>query len=313
MLYLDDRLPWNPKIAQLSDRAFRLHLSAMCAARHNLTGGQLTLGVLLSLPRVPESQRARDALISELVSAGLWEVSADGWTVHDWDDWQKGDAAGRVRVARHREKMRARLAAQEVRELAAESERERPADQAEEDREVGSDCNAQKALQQALQLPGLDTCNAAGNGKCNGSPRVRAHDPQFPNSQNPIQKPNSETGGVSAGEPHEPPGTPEPSPHPNPPPEEPPAPVVTHSDPAERPPPSEAPQQPPGRALPRGGPVGRRLASLPVSERAAAISEALERLPSDARSTVPPVSLSRATDQHPIFAASPGAKAGMRR
>ena len=38
---VDDALPEHPKVARLSDAAFRVHISALCYSARNLTDGKL--------------------------------------------------------------------------------------------------------------------------------------------------------------------------------------------------------------------------------------------------------------------------------
>jgi hypothetical protein len=67
---LDDAMPEHPKIAGLSDAAFRLHVSALCYSGRHLTDGEISRGVLRLLG-VPPRRAA------ELVSAGVWTRDAD--------------------------------------------------------------------------------------------------------------------------------------------------------------------------------------------------------------------------------------------
>lgn len=71
---LDDRFPEHPKVAGLSDKAFRLHIEAMCYAGRNLTDGKL--------PGRP-FRRSKKAT-NELLDAGLWFLGDDGLEIHDF-------------------------------------------------------------------------------------------------------------------------------------------------------------------------------------------------------------------------------------
>jgi hypothetical protein len=70
---LDDSFPDHPKIARLSDAAFRLHIRALCYCARFLTDGDL-----------PSSFCRVSKAVKEVVQAGLWEPLLDGWRVHDW-------------------------------------------------------------------------------------------------------------------------------------------------------------------------------------------------------------------------------------
>lgn len=78
----DDQYPNNIKVSQLSDVAFRMHVSAICFACSQLTNGF-----------VPNRQLQRlvfeawDAAVDELVAAGLFERVPGGILVHDFLDY----------------------------------------------------------------------------------------------------------------------------------------------------------------------------------------------------------------------------------
>lgn len=77
---LDDRFPSHRKIALLSDRAFRLHVSAMCWCAENLTDGHIGDRELALVTRV----RGVKATAQQLEDAGLWDRTEDGWEIHDY-------------------------------------------------------------------------------------------------------------------------------------------------------------------------------------------------------------------------------------
>ena len=77
---LDDRFPSHRKIALLSDRAFRLHVSAMCWCAENLTDGRISDRELALVTRV----RGVKATAKQLEDAGLWDRTEDGWEIHDY-------------------------------------------------------------------------------------------------------------------------------------------------------------------------------------------------------------------------------------
>ncbi|WP_031514810.1 hypothetical protein [Streptomyces sp. NRRL F-5123] len=77
---LDDRFPSHRKVALLSDRAFRLHVSALCWASENLTEGKILDRELPVIARI----RGIKATAKELEAAGLWDRAEGGWTIHDY-------------------------------------------------------------------------------------------------------------------------------------------------------------------------------------------------------------------------------------
>ncbi|MFI8206846.1 hypothetical protein [Streptomyces sp. NPDC085937] len=80
---LDDRFPSHRKIALLSDRAFRLHVSAICWCAENLTDGRIADRELALVTRV----RGVKATAKQLEDAGLWDRTEDGWVIHDYLDY----------------------------------------------------------------------------------------------------------------------------------------------------------------------------------------------------------------------------------
>jgi hypothetical protein len=80
---LDDRFPSHRKIALLSDRAFRLHVSAMCWCAENLTDGHISDRELALVANV----RNIKATAQQLRDAGLWDRTEDGWAIHDYLDY----------------------------------------------------------------------------------------------------------------------------------------------------------------------------------------------------------------------------------
>ncbi len=77
---LDDRFPSHRKIALLSDRAFRLHVSAICWCSQNLTDGRISDRELTLVAHV----RGLKATAKQLEEAGLWDRTEDGWVIHDF-------------------------------------------------------------------------------------------------------------------------------------------------------------------------------------------------------------------------------------
>lgn len=81
---LDDRFTSHRKVALLSDRAFRLHVSAICWSAENLTDGLIGDKEL----RVIAHVRGTKAAAKELEDAQLWERVPVGWQIHDYLTYQ---------------------------------------------------------------------------------------------------------------------------------------------------------------------------------------------------------------------------------
>jgi hypothetical protein len=107
---LDDRFPTHRKVALLSDRAFRLYVSALCWSSENLTEGHITERELPLVARI----RGPKAIARELETAGLWDRDDDGWTVHDYLEYNPS----RARVKEDREANAARQQAYRERKRA---------------------------------------------------------------------------------------------------------------------------------------------------------------------------------------------------
>lgn len=83
---LDDSFPENIKISGLSDRLFRLHVTAICYAARNLTDGE-----------IPENQLRKlggnQKLAKALSEAGLWETTSRGsYVIHDYLEYNPSRA-----------------------------------------------------------------------------------------------------------------------------------------------------------------------------------------------------------------------------
>lgn len=104
---LDDRFPSHRKVALLSDRAFRLHVSAMCWCAENLTDGRIADRELALIAHV----RNIKATAKQLEDAGLWDRTDDGWAIHDYLDYNPSRdqvQAERKKNAERQEKFRRR-------------------------------------------------------------------------------------------------------------------------------------------------------------------------------------------------------------
>lgn len=108
---LDDRFPSHRKVALLSDRAFRLHVSALCWCSENLTEGAIRERELPVISRI----RGVKKTAAELEEAGLWDRADDGWMIHDYLEYNPD----RARVQADRESNAARQKAFRERRRAA--------------------------------------------------------------------------------------------------------------------------------------------------------------------------------------------------
>jgi hypothetical protein len=77
---LDDRFPSHRKVALLTDRAFRLHVSAICWCSENLTDGHISDRELTLVTR----GRGVKATAQQLEAAGVWDRVDSGWVIHDY-------------------------------------------------------------------------------------------------------------------------------------------------------------------------------------------------------------------------------------
>jgi hypothetical protein len=93
---LDDNFHWHPKVAPLSDAAYRLYVGALCYSNRYELGGRVTIGHVGVL--VGTGRRAQ-RLIDELVVADLWTPEGVDWLIHDYLLYQPDptkQAAGRM-------------------------------------------------------------------------------------------------------------------------------------------------------------------------------------------------------------------------
>lgn len=82
---VDDNMPEHPKIARLSDAAFRVYVTSICFCARNLTDG-------LILTAQAAKVGATKKIIGELTGAGRWDADAEGWRVHNYLKWNKSRA-----------------------------------------------------------------------------------------------------------------------------------------------------------------------------------------------------------------------------
>lgn len=115
---LDDRFPSHRKIDLLSDRAFRLYVSALCWSSENLTEGHIPDANVTRIAHV----RNTKATAKELEERGLWERVDDGWQIHDYLDYNPTRASiqtERQRNAARQQEYRDKKKAAEAKKAAA--------------------------------------------------------------------------------------------------------------------------------------------------------------------------------------------------
>lgn len=100
----------HPKIAGLSDRAFRALIVGWCHCQDHLTDGFISDGIAKRIA-------GKKAVMDELETAGLWdrELSGGGWWCHDYLEHQQSRSdveAKRDAEAERKAKWRARRDAQ---------------------------------------------------------------------------------------------------------------------------------------------------------------------------------------------------------
>lgn len=99
-LKLSVDLPDHPKVADLSDRAFRALVASWCYAARFETDGYL--------PSSCAKAVGLGAKVgAELEAAGLMHVNGNGWHIHDWDHHQEGSEEVKQRRAMARKRQAA--------------------------------------------------------------------------------------------------------------------------------------------------------------------------------------------------------------
>ena len=88
-LRIDDRVRTHPKIAEAGPAAAWLWFCGICYCREHLTDGAIPRSVVSSLA-MNLSQPAKHA--ARLVAVGLWHDTPNGYSVHDFLDWNPSRA-----------------------------------------------------------------------------------------------------------------------------------------------------------------------------------------------------------------------------
>lgn len=80
----DDQFPDHPKIAPLTDAAFRLHVAGICYAARHLTDGRIPAD---EVPRLVRRYR-KTSLAALTDGSALWVPRpGDEFEIHDYLDW----------------------------------------------------------------------------------------------------------------------------------------------------------------------------------------------------------------------------------
>ena len=88
-LKTDDKFPEHRKVRRLTDSAYRLHHTAMCACAKDETDGLVTEADIADM----EHGERLAKHVPALVAASLWEVVPGGWLIHDYLDYNPSHAA----------------------------------------------------------------------------------------------------------------------------------------------------------------------------------------------------------------------------
>ncbi len=110
-LKTDDRFPEHRKIRRLSDAAYRLHHTALCACAKDETDGLVTEDDITEMEHGPRLRKH----VPALVDMGLWEPVPGGWLIHDFLDYNPSHSkqvAKREANRRRQEEWRASKASQ---------------------------------------------------------------------------------------------------------------------------------------------------------------------------------------------------------
>ena len=86
---LDDRFPDHPKVEAISDRAFRLHIRGLCYCSKYLTDGRV--------PRAVAKRLGSLKSLGELMAAALWSDEKDGYSIHDYLEYNPSKAEADAR------------------------------------------------------------------------------------------------------------------------------------------------------------------------------------------------------------------------
>lgn len=80
---IEHKLPSHGKVAPISDAAFRLHITAGCWCAEHMTDGHVPAAMPEAMTKAPRG-KALAGVLAELLKAGLWERTEDGYLIHDY-------------------------------------------------------------------------------------------------------------------------------------------------------------------------------------------------------------------------------------
>lgn len=102
-LKIDDGFAENSKVDALSDRAFRLHVAALCYCARNLTDGALAPKAVKVVCAIV---RASKKHVQELIEVSLWIPANDGeYTIKDFNEYNPPASKVKEQRAKARERM----------------------------------------------------------------------------------------------------------------------------------------------------------------------------------------------------------------
>ena len=199
---LDDRFPSHRKVALLSDRAFRLYVSALCWSSENLTEGRILDRELSLVARI----RGAKTVAKELEDARLWDRIEGGWDIHDYLEYnpdrarvQADRGANAARQKAFRERKRAEKEAARnggsngVTHAAEDASGSTTATRTRHD----GDTNANRSEGTNPQSP---QANGIRNGVSNDTPSPSPSRPVLPTEVPPPPSPSEEPAGRNAVE-----------------------------------------------------------------------------------------------------------------
>ena len=99
-LKTDDKFPEHKKVRRLTDSAYRLHHTAMCACAKDETDGLVTEEDIADMEHGERLRKHVDAL----VLARFWEVAPGGWMIHDFLHYNPSHEEQNATRAKNRER-----------------------------------------------------------------------------------------------------------------------------------------------------------------------------------------------------------------
>lgn len=191
---LDDRFPSHRKVALISDRAFRLYVSALCWASENLTEGRILDRELPLVARV----RGPKTVAKELEAAQLWDRIEGGWVIHDYLEYNPDRArvqadreanAARQKAFRERKRAEKEAARNAARNGVTPGAEKPPGSTTDARARQDGDTNAQRTDRTNGQS---SQASAFRNGVSNDAPSPSPSRPVLPSEVPPPPSPSEE-------------------------------------------------------------------------------------------------------------------------